>query len=61
MSSLPEGLFGQSGGGFTPDARFGGGGHVLTDLIAPGSARTVHGDASGVRGAAWLWGPGEEA
>jgi len=24
MSSLPEGLFGQSGGGFTPDARFGG-------------------------------------
>ena len=29
--------------------------HVDTPLVPP-----AHGDSSGVRGAAWLWGPGEK-
>jgi fructokinase len=31
-------------------------GHVFSDSVATRLARPVHGDSSGVRGAAWLWG-----
>ena len=31
------------------------GGHVLSDTVETKLARNVHGDSSGVRGAAWLW------
>jgi len=31
------------------------GAHVFSDHVATRLARAVHGDASGVRGAAWLW------
>jgi fructokinase len=31
--------------------------YVFSDRIATRLARAVHGDSSGVRGAAWLWGP----
>jgi len=31
------------------------GAHIFSDTIATRLARHVHGDASGVRGAAWLW------
>jgi len=30
--------------------------HVFSDQVATRLARNVHGDSSGVRGAAWLWG-----
>ena len=30
--------------------------HVFSDRVATRLARNVHGDSSGVRGAAWLWG-----
>ena len=30
--------------------------HVFSDLVATRLAKHVHGDSSGVRGAAWLWG-----
>ncbi|HEY8252916.1 MAG TPA: ROK family protein, partial [Burkholderiales bacterium] len=30
--------------------------HVFSDRVATRLARPVHGDSSGVRGAAWLWG-----
>jgi fructokinase len=33
--------------------------HVFSDRVATVLARPYHGDASGVRGAAWLWAPGE--
>jgi hypothetical protein len=29
--------------------------HVFSDQVATRLARPAHGDASGVRGAAWLW------
>jgi len=29
--------------------------HVFSDHVATRLARPAHGDASGVRGAAWLW------
>ena len=29
--------------------------HVFSDHVATRLARPVHGDSSGVRGAAWLW------
>ena len=32
------------------------GGYVFSDYVATRLARNVHGDSSGVRGAAWLWG-----
>jgi fructokinase len=32
------------------------GAHVFSDHVATRLARAVHGDSSGVRGAAWLWG-----
>ena len=32
--------------------------HVFSDAIATRLVRAVHGDSSGVRGAAWLWGDG---
>ena len=32
------------------------GGHVFSDSVDTRLARPVHGDSSGVRGAAWLWG-----
>jgi len=35
--------------------------HVFSDHVATRLARHVHGDSSGVRGAAWLWGTGEAA
>lgn len=31
------------------------GGHVLSDTVETRLVRNVHGDSSGVRGAAWLW------
>jgi fructokinase len=31
------------------------GSHVFSDHIATSMVRAKHGDASGVRGAAWLW------
>ena len=31
-------------------------GHVFSDHVATRLERHVHGDSSGVRGAAWLWG-----
>ena len=33
---------------------------AFSDRVDTVLRRPVHGDASGVRGAAWLWGPGEE-
>ena len=30
--------------------------HVFSDHVATRLAKPVHGDSSGVRGAAWLWG-----
>ncbi len=33
--------------------------HVFSDWVATRLLPPVHGDASGVRGAAWLWAPGE--
>jgi fructokinase len=30
--------------------------HVFSDHVATRLAKHVHGDSSGVRGAAWLWG-----
>ena len=33
--------------------------HVFSDLCTTPLRRAAHGDSSGVRGAAWLWGPGE--
>ena len=33
---------------------------VFSDTLRAALQRPVHGDSSGVRGAAWLWGPGEE-
>jgi fructokinase len=33
--------------------------HVFSDAVATRLIRPVHGDSSGVRGAAWLWGPDE--
>jgi fructokinase len=33
--------------------------HVFSDEVVVRVARHVHGDASGVRGAAWLWGKGD--
>ncbi|HYF53935.1 MAG TPA: ROK family protein [Salinarimonas sp.] len=35
--------------------------HVFSDTFTTPVLRSRHGDASGVRGAAWLWGPGEGA
>jgi fructokinase len=35
--------------------------HVFSDQVQTVLARPHHGDASGVRGAAWLWAPGEPA
>jgi fructokinase len=32
--------------------------YVFSDSVTTGILRAVHGDASGVRGAAWLWPPG---
>jgi fructokinase len=36
-------------------------GHIISDTIATRLLPPVHGDSSGVRGAAWLWRPGEAA
>ena len=36
-------------------------GHIISDTIATRLLPPVHGDSSGVRGAAWLWHPGEAA
>lgn len=33
--------------------------HVFSDHVATRLVKNVHGDSSGVRGAAWLWAPGE--
>jgi len=33
--------------------------HVFSDSVRTRLLPPVHGDSSGVRGAAWLWGPGE--
>jgi fructokinase len=33
--------------------------HVFSDRVTTVLSRPYHGDASGVRGAAWLWAPGE--
>ena len=33
--------------------------HVFTDEVTTRVVTNVHGDSSGVRGAAWLWQPGE--
>ena len=33
--------------------------YVFSDRVATKLVRAVHGDSSGVRGAAWLWGDGE--
>ncbi|HET6263800.1 MAG TPA: ROK family protein [Usitatibacter sp.] len=35
------------------------GAHVFSDAVATRLVPPVHGDSSGVRGAAWLWGPDE--
>uniref|UniRef100_UPI0013D674F8 ROK family protein n=1 Tax=Klebsiella aerogenes TaxID=548 RepID=UPI0013D674F8 len=32
-------------------------GHVFSDVVTTPVARPLHGDSSGVRGAAWLWPP----
>jgi fructokinase len=32
--------------------------HVFSDSVATRVVRNAHGDSSGVRGAAWLWGTG---
>jgi fructokinase len=37
------------------------GAHVFSDVVATRLAPPRHGDASGARGAAWLWAPGEAA
>lgn len=37
------------------------GAHVFSDAVATPIKRPVHGDSSGVRGAAWLWAPDESA
>lgn len=37
------------------------GGYVFSDTIATRIVRNVHGDSSGVRGAAWLWPVGSKA
>ncbi len=37
------------------------GAHVFSDHVATRLVKNVHGDSSGVRGAAWLWAPGEDA
>jgi len=34
--------------------------HVFSDTVTTRLRRAVHGDSSGVRGAAWLWEPGED-
>ncbi len=34
--------------------------YVFSDAFTTPVVRSRHGDASGVRGAAWLWGPGDE-
>jgi fructokinase len=34
--------------------------HVFSDTVTTRLLRAVHGDSSGVRGAAWLWEPGED-
>jgi predicted NBD/HSP70 family sugar kinase len=36
------------------------GAHVFSDDVRTQLVRHRHGDSSGVRGAAWLWGPAEE-
>ena len=33
--------------------------HVFSDRVDTRLLSPAHGDSSGVRGAAWLWGPGE--
>ncbi|MFM1989186.1 MAG: hypothetical protein RJA99_2143 [Pseudomonadota bacterium] len=33
---------------------------VFSDAVVTRIVRSAHGDSSGVRGAAWLWGPGED-
>jgi len=33
--------------------------HIFSDRVATPLVPPRHGDSSGVRGAAWLWGPGE--
>jgi fructokinase len=33
--------------------------YVFTDEVSTHIVRNMHGDSSGVRGAAWLWAPGE--
>ena len=33
--------------------------YVFSDTVATKIVRNAHGDSSGVRGAAWLWAPGE--
>ena len=35
--------------------------HVFSDAVATKLVAPAHGDSSGVRGAAWLWAPGESA
>jgi fructokinase len=35
--------------------------YVFSDRVDTPLLRPVHGDSSGVRGAAWLWGPGESS
>ncbi len=35
------------------------GAHVFSDQVVTRLVPPAHGDASGVRGAAWLWAPGE--
>jgi fructokinase len=35
------------------------GGHIFSDAVTTQLVAPAHGDASGVRGAAWLWGPDE--
>jgi fructokinase len=34
------------------------GAYVFSDTVATRVVRNLHGDSSGVRGAAWLWPPG---
>ena len=48
MSNL-ETLYGRLPGAIAP--------HVFTDTFATPVRRALHGDSSGVRGAAWLWEP----
>ena len=35
--------------------------HIFSDAVATRLVAPAHGDSSGVRGAAWLWAPGESA